>query len=117
MSISTQSYDLPFITDIPLSKSSLARSMNVSRNSIKAWHKLAYLMIKPYREEFPLKDERNLLSRNQEVPFTPYQCWILGRVQWVMKIYRKYDLAKTYIKQNQHLFSFAKFISVMKGVA
>lgn len=113
--------DPPFITEISLSKSSLAKHMSVSRNSVKAWHRLAYLMIRSYREQFPLLNPNNpVLGRNTEVFFTPYQCWVVGRVRWVMKCYRNYDVAKLYIKQNLHLFSqetFQVIINEFQGVA
>ena len=110
-------YSVPFYTDLPLSKSALAEYLNISRNTVKSWHRIAYLMVASYREQFPLSNSAFPPTRNQEIPFSPYQCWVLARVGWVMRIYRKSDFAKAYIANNQHLFSIAKFQSQIKGVA
>ncbi len=108
---------VPFFTDMPLSKSALSQSLQVSRNTVKSWHRIAYLMVTAYREQFPLCANSFPATRNQEIPFSPYQCWVLARVGQVMRIYRKADFAKMYVANNQHLFSPAKFQSQIRGVA
>lgn len=117
MRLSTIDGSVPFFTDLPLGKSALAEALGVSRNTVKSWHKLAYLLVAPYREQFPLVAESFPPTRNQEIPFSCYQCWVVSRVGWVMKVYRKSDFAKAYIASNQHLFSVAKFQSQIRGVA
>ncbi len=115
MSTNDNHLDEPFITTIPLGKASLAQRVNVCRNTVKSWHYTANLLIPAYREIFPLKNSGDPSSgKDYTVPLMPYQCWVLVRVGWVMKVYRTRIASHQYIKANPHNFSKAKFTAVLK---
>lgn len=106
-------------SDAHLTKSEVAKALLTSRPTVCRLDKIAYLMLKTYRESYPLetdpiKRRKNPLRRT--VPLTPYQIWILSRVWVLMKAFKDATRIKVYINSNQSLFSVACYESKFNQV-
>ena len=95
-------------SDAHLTKSEIALALKTSRPTICRLDKIAYLMVKTYRESYPMETDpikRRKNSRQRTVPLTPYQIWVLSRVWVLMKAFKDATRIKVYINSNQNLFS------------
>lgn len=106
-------------SDAHLTKSEVAKALLTSRPTVCRLDKIAYLMLKTYRESYPLetdpiKRRKNPLQRT--VPLTPYQIWILSRVWVLMKAFKDATRIKVYINSNHSLFSVACYESKFNQV-
>ncbi|MHC5761903.1 hypothetical protein [Nostoc sp.] len=98
--------------DFAVTKSELARLLDVTRPTVWKWDKIAYFALESYREAYPIqtdKAKRQLCERDKEVPLSPYQVWVLSRIKSLMNSLRIATRVKAYIRGNPHHFSVSNF--------
>jgi hypothetical protein len=89
-----------------VTKSELARILNVARSTLVSWDGIALYRIDGYRQAYPVKTDG---STDRSCPLSPYQSWVLSRIGRVMANLRSVERVKTYIKKYPQEFSQAKF--------
>jgi hypothetical protein len=89
-----------------VTKSELARILNVARSTLVSWDGIALYRIDGYRQAYPVKTDG---STDRSCPLSPYQSWVLSRIGRVMANLRSVERVKNYIKKYPQEFSQAKF--------
>ena len=65
-----------------VTKSELARILNVARSTLVSWDSIAPYHIDSYQQAYPVKADG---STDRSCPLSPYQSWVLSRVGRVMQ--------------------------------
>ncbi|BAY42361.1 hypothetical protein NIES2111_67840 (plasmid) [Nostoc sp. NIES-2111] len=89
-----------------VTKSELARILNIARSTLVSWDSIALYRIESYRQAYPVKANG---STDRSCPLSPYQSWVLSRVGRVMQNLKSAERVKNYIKKYPQEFSPAKF--------
>jgi hypothetical protein len=91
-----------------VTKSELARILNIARSTLVSWDGIALYRIDSYRQAYPVKADG---STDRSCPLSPYQSWCLSRIGRVMQNLKSAERVKNYIKKHPEDFSPAKFTS------
>jgi hypothetical protein len=89
-----------------VTKSELARILNVARSTLVSWDSIALYHIDSYRQAYPVKADG---STDRSCPLSPYQSWVLSRVGRVMQNLKSAERVKNYIRKYPQEFTIAKF--------
>lgn len=88
-----------------VTKTELAKLMQVSRTSIIFWDDIATRKVDDYLLNYRLINGK----RDTQSPLTPYQSWVLSRIQIVMKTLKKTDRVEAYIDERPEFFTLATY--------
>ncbi|WP_414545190.1 hypothetical protein [Nostoc sp. CCY0012] len=101
-----------------VTKSELAKILNVARSTLISWDSIALYRIDSYRQAYPVKADG---STDRSCPLSPYQSWVLSRVGRIMQNLKSAERVKNYIKKYPQEFSptnfQAQFAQVTRGNA
>ncbi|MEA5504740.1 hypothetical protein VB735_16795 [Halotia wernerae UHCC 0503] len=89
-----------------VTKSELARILNIARSTLVSWDGIALYRIDSYRQAYPVKADG---STDRSCPLSPYQSWVLSRVGRVMQNLKSAERVKNYIRKYPQEFTIAKF--------
>ncbi len=99
---STLSADIEGLYLVQLTtKTELAKIMQVSRTSIIFWDDIATRKVDDYLLNYKVINGK----RDTQSPLTPYQSWVVSRIQIVMKALKKADRVEAYIDERPEFFS------------
>jgi len=98
-----------------LSKTEIAKSIGVHRETIKNWDDIAFWKVKGYKTDYPLKSDG--ISRERKATLSPYQIWVIGRICILMSQLRSQDRVKEFISLNPHQFTREMFRAQRSNVA
>lgn len=109
-----------------VTKSELARLLDVARSTLVSWDSLAFYRIPTYRDSYPVKvdgasDSLRRSVADRTCPLSPYQSWVLSRIGRVMQNLKSSERVKNYIKNHPQEFTpacfQAQFHQVTRGAA
>lgn len=103
-----------FFTDYATTKTELSELLNVSRDSIVRWSKLAFYFIPSFRESYPKKSDG---SYDSESPLNPYQAWVIVRVAREYAKLKQTERVKQSIKRYPNNFSIYAYRQAQKELS
>lgn len=95
-----------FYVDYAMSKRELAAAMEASRNSVIKWANIAWSCSSDFRKDTPQGEDG---SYNRNAALTPYQVWLVSRIQLMMQRLKNSNRTKGYIKSNNDFFDKSRF--------
>lgn len=95
--------------DYPLSKVKLSEMLNRSTTHIRKMAKIGFILA-DYKKDCPRKNNGGLDTTK---PLTPYQIWVISRVNALMAYYSNAEQTKQMIRNNRQLFSKERFDQIM----
>lgn len=97
--------------DYAITKTELSEVLEVSRDSVVRWSKLAFYHIQSFREAYPRTSDGGYDS---ESPLNPYQSWVIVRVAREFAKLKLTDRVKTSIKRYPNNFSIYTYRQAQK---
>lgn len=88
--------------DYAITKTELSEVLNVSRDSVVRWCKLAFYHIQSFREAYPRTSDGGYDS---EAPLNSYQAWVIVRVAREFAKLKNADRVRLSIKKQPNQFS------------
>ena len=96
-----------------LSKTEIAKSIGVHRETVKNWDDIAFWKVKEYKVDYPLKSDG--ISRERKATLSPFQIWVIGRICILMSQMHSQDRVKQFITANPSQFSREMFRAQYKA--
>lgn len=97
-------------SDSSLSKSAIAKATAVARASVYKWTEIAWRTSLDFRLDYPRTSDGKIDPETSIL--TPYQIWVLSRVQYLMRRLRTRKATEDYMSNNESVFSKARFLAI-----
>jgi len=102
-----------FYTDLPMSKTNLAKTLEVARSTVWLWAELAYMRVEDFRKAYPTVEGKVIKT----APLSPYQCWVVNEIGRIFKLLGNDKLVRAYVSENSKDFSILKFKSLVSKIS
>lgn len=95
--------NIQFLNELT-SKTELADLLGVSRKSIHNYHRIAFDCVCDYQDDFPKVLDKEITRH----PLTKYQCWVLTKIAWHLRLFSMDELAYFLVEDYQFSCQFTK---------
>ena len=83
-----KTFDIAFLEELT-TKQDLALALDISIRSVHSYDKIAKQNLPEYLEDYPSVKNKPITRH----PLTPFQCWILGKIAWHLRLFSVEELS------------------------